>query len=565
LSAFAGRDTLGAQGSFFITMEGYIGYIRVSTVKQGTTGVSLLEQRDAISRYAERNQLPISIWFEEMETAAKQGRPEFTRALKLLRAGKARGIILHKLDRGARNLRDWAAIGELSDKGVQVHFVTESLDLQSRGGRLSADIQAVVAADYIRNLREETRKGFYGRLKQGLYPLRAPIGYLDHGKGKPKTIDPTMGPLTRQTFELYSTAKYCFETLGEEMYRRGLRNKHGGRVTKNGLSTLLNNPFYIGLMRIEKTNEVFPGVHEPLVRRALFDRVQAVLAGKVNARTIHHNLLFRRLLTCATCQYSLIGERQKGHIYYRCHTKACPQTSVREESVSSAFERLLRLFQFADEEKAYFKTRIFTMRQEWTTRIEDEIRNLRVTQGQIKDRLNRLTDAYLDQAIDKAMFEERKRGLLFDQKDVEQRLTAFTSGNHPSLDRVEKFLELLDRAWLTHQTALTEEKRENVSVLTSNRVICGKSVVLEPSIPFDAIANRAKTSCCDPHQDTPRTVEVEKVWEPILKTLSDLNSRGALPDLSGMVDCGQHEAAEENCTGSGDDVEGRELAGNGKG
>lgn len=101
-----------------------------------------------------------------------------------LRGGKAKGIILHKLDRGARNLRDWAAIGELSDQGVEIHFVNESLDLQSRGGRLSADIQAVVAADYIRNLREETRKGFYGRLKQGLYPLRAPLGYLDQGKGK---------------------------------------------------------------------------------------------------------------------------------------------------------------------------------------------------------------------------------------------------------------------------------------------------------------------------------------------------------------------------------------------
>jgi DNA invertase Pin-like site-specific DNA recombinase len=134
-------------------MEGYIGYTRVSTVKQGTKGVSLQEQRDGISRYGERNQLPITVWLEEMETAAKQGRPVFNQALKLLRTGKARGIILHKLDRGARNLKDWAAIGELSDQGVEVHFVSESLDLQSRGGRLSADIQAVVAADYIRNLR----------------------------------------------------------------------------------------------------------------------------------------------------------------------------------------------------------------------------------------------------------------------------------------------------------------------------------------------------------------------------------------------------------------------------
>lgn len=178
-----------------------------------------------------------------------------------------------------------SVIGELSDQGIEVHFVTESLDLQSRGGRLSADIQAVVAADYIRNLREETRKGFYGRLKQGLYPLRAPIGYLDQGKGKPKTIDPIMGPMVRKAFELYGTGRYSLETLGEELHRFGLRNRNGNEVSRNGFSTLLNNSFYIGLMPIQKTGENFVGIHEPIINKTLFDRVQAVLAGKVNART----------------------------------------------------------------------------------------------------------------------------------------------------------------------------------------------------------------------------------------------------------------------------------------
>src|SRR5271155_6201404 len=101
---------------------------------------------------------------------------------------------------GARNLKDWADLGELIDAGVEVHFANESLDLHTRGGRLSADIQAVVAADYIRNLREETRKGFYGRLKQGLYPLPAPLGYLDRGKGKVKEVDPIMAPVVARAF-----------------------------------------------------------------------------------------------------------------------------------------------------------------------------------------------------------------------------------------------------------------------------------------------------------------------------------------------------------------------------
>jgi len=326
-------------------MTGYIGYIRVSTPKQGE-GVSLEVQKDAITAYAERNGFSICVWLEEKETAAKQGRPIFNQALKLLRTGKAQGIILHKLDRGARNLKDWSSLGELSDQGIEVHFVNESLNLHSRGGRLSADIQAVVAADYIRNLREETRKGFYGRLKQGLYPLGAPLGYLDTGKGKPKTIDPVMGPLVRKAFELYATTRYSLETLGEELYRLGLRNRNGGTVTRNGLSTLLNNPFYFGIIRIKKSNETFDGVHQPLIGKTLFDRVHAVLTGKVNSRTQRHAFVFRRLLSCKVCDYSLIGERQKGNVYYRCHSKQCRGISIREENVQTEIMQLLQTLRF---------------------------------------------------------------------------------------------------------------------------------------------------------------------------------------------------------------------------
>src|SRR5690349_9141014 len=179
----------------------YFAYVRVSTARQGEHGVSLDQQRAAIESFANRNGFQVGTWFEERQTAAKQGRPVFNRMLQALRAGEAKGVIIHKIDRSARNLRDWADVGELIDSGVEVYFATESLDLNSRGGRLSADIQAVVAADYIRNLREETKKGFYGRLRQGLYPFPARVGYLNAGKGNPKEIDPVQSPLIKRAFE----------------------------------------------------------------------------------------------------------------------------------------------------------------------------------------------------------------------------------------------------------------------------------------------------------------------------------------------------------------------------
>ena len=282
-------------------MNKYFAYIRVSTARQGEQGVSLEQQRDAITRYAQRNHMELAQCFEERETAARAGRPVFTQMMRQLRAGKARGVVIHKIDRSARNLKDWADLGEIIDRGIEVHFANEGLDLHSRGGRLSADIQAVVAADFIRNLREETKKGFYGRLKQGILPMPAPLGYCNVGSGKPKELDPKIAPLVKHLFEIYSSGTSNFHDLLKEADRVGLRGRSGKKITLNGLTKLLNNPFYMGLIHIKVSGQSFTGAHEPLISKTLFQRIQDVLHGKTNTRTSRHDFLFRRRLKCKGC------------------------------------------------------------------------------------------------------------------------------------------------------------------------------------------------------------------------------------------------------------------------
>ena len=73
-------------------MKQCFGYVRVSTAKQGE-GVSLEAQRDAIEGFARRENIEITSWFEEKETAAKSGRPVFNAMVKQLRQGKAAGHV----------------------------------------------------------------------------------------------------------------------------------------------------------------------------------------------------------------------------------------------------------------------------------------------------------------------------------------------------------------------------------------------------------------------------------------------------------------------------------------
>ena len=95
-------------------------YTRVSTVKQGD-GVSLEAQREAISAFAKRHGLKVSRWFEEKETAAKRGRPVFDEVVRALQAREAEGLIVHKIDRSARNFSDWARVGDLVDSGIDIN------------------------------------------------------------------------------------------------------------------------------------------------------------------------------------------------------------------------------------------------------------------------------------------------------------------------------------------------------------------------------------------------------------------------------------------------------------
>lgn len=338
-------------------MKGCFGYVRVSTLKQGD-GVSLDAQKDAIIEYANRRGLAISQWWEEKETAAKQGRPVFNRMVAELKRGEAKGLVIHKIDRSARNYHDWAVISDLADSGVDFHIATESFDFNTYGGRMAADFMAVVAANYVRNLKQEIRKGQQGQLKIGLLPWAAPIGYRNNGRAQVKTPDPVTAPLVRQAFKLYSDGTQSIRSLVDEMKKRGLRTTSGRPLSKGGIEKMLSNPFYCGIIRVRRSGHTYPGAHEPLISPTLFQRVQDIKSGKNIKKVTRHNHLYRGLFRCKHCSRSLIGESQKGRVYYRCQTKDCATKTVREDCVDNAVIGLLKTLSLSEADLTIIEQRL---------------------------------------------------------------------------------------------------------------------------------------------------------------------------------------------------------------
>lgn len=484
----------------------YFSYIRVSTQRQGQFGTSLTEQKAAIERYAQKFELTINKHFEERETAAKLGRPVFLDMLKALKKGKANGVIIHKIDRSARNLKDWADLGSLIDSGVEVHFASESLDLNSRGGRLSADIQAVVASDYIRNLREETKKGIYGRLKQGLYPFPAVIGYLDMGKGNPKKIDKIQASLIKKAFELYSRGNIGLIKLSDLLFEKGLRNKRGKKVTINGLSTILHNPFYMGIIRIEKTGEMFAGKHKPIVSKALFDQVQAIFEGKNIPKTEKHFFVFRRQIYCGKCQNFYIAEKQKGETYYRCHTRNCTKGTVREDSIDKEILKFLKPLELNDLEYHFFKQETLKQSVNGEAEFEADQRRLQLLREQAAERLSKLADAYVDGVFDKETYINKKNKLLLEEQELKGKLSNLKANSDAATRKLDTFLELVNSAYLGYKSGTPEEKQEMVKTVFSNCEIEDKNVLVKPEFPFQLVAERQPFTSGSPYREAARTL-----------------------------------------------------------
>ena len=137
----------------------------------------------------------------------------------------------------------------------------------------------------------------------------------------------------------------------------------------------------------------------------------------------------------------------------------------------------------------------------------ERMRAVTLELGNLRERLNRLTDAYLDKMVDKQAFEERRTSLLFEEKALEDRMREIRDGKHSLPDRFDKFLELVKALCCNYKTAIPEEKREILRSVTSNRAIAPKNVEIQLRSPFLELANRGIVQCGGHDRAVPRTLD----------------------------------------------------------
>lgn len=146
------------------------------------------------------------------------------------------------------------------------------------------------------------------------------------------------------------------------------------------------------------------------------------------------------------------------------------------------------------------------LKASWIQQHDDRTAALSVRLVKMNERLERLTDAYLDQVLEKDLFEARKAVLLKERREVEETIASLRAPEGSGPDRMQEFLELAESAYLLYQTAIPEEKRDLLTTLTSNRQVVGKNVEITLVEPFRSIAERHNSSNGAPCWDIPRAM-----------------------------------------------------------
>jgi site-specific DNA recombinase len=444
-------------------------YLRVSSTQQAekdynAEGYSLPAQRTACVRKAESLEATVVEEFVERgESGTTANRPALRRMLARLSAGDVQYVIVHKVDRLARNRADDVAIVMAIRKaGAVLVSVSENID-ETPSGLLLHGIMSSIAEFYSQNLGLEVKKGSTEKAKRGGTPFKAPLGYVnareivDGREIRTIAIDPERGPLVTEAFALYATGQFSLSQLGAILEAGGLRGRStrqtpGRALGTNRLATMLRNDYYVGTLRY--AGMVYEGRHPKLVDRPTFEAVQTELDAhrKSGERNWRHHSYLRGTVYCDECGGRLIYTRANGaggtYEYFVCRGRqegTCSQPHHRVPAVELAIEKHYAKVQL----KALNRDDVRRAVSDYVASLDASVAPTRTRVTETLRRLDgqerKLLDAHYAEEVSKAIFSEEQRRIQSERAAAEKLQSELDFDHREVLGHLEVALELTDR------------------------------------------------------------------------------------------------------------------------
>jgi site-specific DNA recombinase len=473
-------------------------------------GFSIPGQRDACTRQADKLGAEIADeYIDRGESATTAKRPALRAMLDRLALGDIDYVIVHKVDRLARNRADDVQIVMAIRKaGAQLVSVTENID-ETPSGLLLHGIMSSIAEFYSRNLAAEVMKGTTQKAKSGGTPFRAPIGYLNtrtevEGREvRTISLDPDRASLVSEAFTLYASGDFSLMELAALMEERGLRSRPTRKAAARALKgkdwqLVLRNAYYIG--QVSYAGKVYPGRHEPLVKEATFQEVQDLLTSKKisGERPWRHFHYLRGSIYCADCRRRLIYSKATGnggeYEYFICGGKQhgnCMQSAHRVAAVEAAVEDYYSNVELSDERRQSIRRAIESQVEATTLLVAEKVAEAEMQLVRLEQEERKLLTAHYADKISESLFDSEQERIKRERIGAAKRIEHLSVEHDDVLTALNQALELTDDIQRAYCLAGPQERRLFNQGFFSNGLKIDKEEVVgeELAEPFAQLAH----------------------------------------------------------------------------
>jgi len=294
-------------------------YARVSTDEQ-TENFSIASQLDLLKNYCRSMQYKIyNEYVDPGYSGTTQNRPALQRLLNDASKGKFKLVIVYRIDRFFRSVKDLLLIVDHMDRlGIAFCSVTEPFDTSNPIGKFMLSLLGSIAQLERDTFIERSQLGKLRRAQEGYVVLsNPPLGYdYDRENGQLR-INEEEAETIRLIFSEYIKPDNSTISIAKILKALGRPTKKGGKWDGERVYSILVKSVYVGEW-VYKSRKTSVKVFVPqIINQATFNKAQELLKERRNMihRTNKRQYLLRGILKCKKCGWDMGGTTQ--YLYKR--------------------------------------------------------------------------------------------------------------------------------------------------------------------------------------------------------------------------------------------------------
>lgn len=394
-------------------------YPRVSTEDQSRHGHSLGEQKERMLKLCDYKNYEVYKVYEDAGISAKDmNRPAFQEMIQDIKNGKINKIIVYKLDRLTRSIKDLEEICTfLEENNCSLESMCEDINTSTANGKFFIRMLTILAQLEIERTSERTKFGMIGAVKKGHFVGRAPIGY--DKQDKKLVVNDIESEVIRRIFDLYikgMAANAITKLLNEE---KALNRKWIPTL----VDRILSNEIYIGNYVHRKTisveeSQTFIGVAPAIIEEEVFNIAQVQKQKNLKNYKRKQTYIFMQSIKCPKCDTIMGGCSSKSHTgekhcYYQC---ANCKTRVSEKKIEK------QMINFLDDMLDFFLLIDNTYKPYLYQDTESELKKCNKIIDELETKEKRIKKAFVDGVVEEIELKDELDFIKNQKKITEEKI-----------------------------------------------------------------------------------------------------------------------------------------------